>query len=79
MDEFTPCSICTRTPLVGEGVAIAGEEEVPICNLCLHRPRAAALGEPLRRERVHSVEGAETVARVWPTPVHGPAPAAIPG
>ncbi len=70
MDEFEPCSICARTPLVGESVTMLGDAAPvsPVCDLCLGRPRAAALGEPLRRERVRSRAGAETVSRVLPAP-----------
>jgi hypothetical protein len=78
MDQFTPCSICLRTPLVGEEVTIIrkGELESAVCDLCLERPRAA-LGEQLRRERVRSIEGAETVIRSWPTPAPGERPAPV--
>jgi hypothetical protein len=70
MEEFTPCSICSRTPLVGEGVTVIddGSRESPVCDLCLGRPRVRALGEPSRRERVRSSEGAATVTRAWPQP-----------
>jgi hypothetical protein len=70
MEEFTSCSVCSRTPLVGEEMALIGDgsRESAVCDLCLERPRAAALGEILRRERVRSTEGAATVARAWPTP-----------
>jgi hypothetical protein len=79
MDEFTPCKICLRTPLVGEQVTImrTGERESAVCDLCLGRPRAAALGEQQRRERVRSLEGAETVIRSWPTPAQGGHPAPV--
>jgi hypothetical protein len=73
MDEFTPCSVCLRTPLPGEEVAMMGTDgrESVVCDLCLERPRVAALGEQLRRERVRSVEGAakpapERVATLTP-------------
>ena len=74
MDEFAPCSICLRTPVVGETVTLIGdgERESAVCELCLQRPRARSLGEPLRRERVRSAAGAETVTRIWPTPVGAP-------
>jgi hypothetical protein len=79
MDEFTPCSICLRTPLVGEEVTMMreGGRESTVCDLCLERPRARSLGEQLRRERVRSTEGAETVARSWPTPAHDGRPAPV--
>ena len=70
MTEFEPCSICARTPLVGETVTVfgAGGSEAVACELCLGRPRARALGEPLRRERVRSAAGAETVSPLAPEP-----------
>jgi hypothetical protein len=79
MDEFTPCSICLRTPLIGEEVTMMrkGERESAVCDLCIERPRAAALGEQLRRERVRSIEGAETVIRSWPTPARDRRPAPV--
>ena len=58
MDEFEPCSVCARTPLVGEAVTVVGDRardrESVVCDLCLERPRAANLGVPLRRERVRA-------------------------
>ena len=79
MDEFTPCTICLRTPLVGEEVTIMreGERESAVCDLCLQRPRVAALGEQQRRERVRSIAGAETVTRSWPTPARDGHPAPV--
>ena len=79
MDEFTPCTICLRTPLVGEEVTMMrkGERESAVCDLCLQRPRAVALGEQQRRERVRSIEGAETVIRGWPTPARDGHPAPV--
>ncbi len=70
MDEFTCCAVCSRNPLIGEQVTvIAGEgRESPVCDLCLDRPRAFDLGDPLRRERIRSAAGAESVQRVWPVP-----------
>ncbi len=70
MDEFTRCGACSRTPLVGEEITVMrkGRRESAVCDLCLERPRAAALGEAIRRERVRSVAGAVNVRRVWPTP-----------
>ena len=70
MDEFTPCSACARTPLVGEEVTVMGDgrRESAVCELCLERPRSAVLGEPMRRERIHSVAGAANVRRAWPVP-----------
>lgn len=53
--------------------------EAAVCDLCLERPRVAALGEALRRERVRSTEGAATVARVWPQPAAQPLEAATSG
>jgi hypothetical protein len=56
MDEFDRCSVCARTPLVGERVTVVGDRarESVVCDLCLDRPRAANLGTKLRRERVHA-------------------------
>ena len=70
MDEFRPCSICLRTPLVGERMTVIGNgrRESAVCSLCLERPRAGTLGEPLRRERVRSAAGAANVRRAEPTP-----------
>jgi hypothetical protein len=75
MEEFSRCSVCTRTPLVGEQISVmsAGRRESPVCDLCLERPRARVLGEPVRRERIRSSAGAANVHRVWPTPTHKPA------
>jgi hypothetical protein len=70
MDEFTCCAVCSRTALIGEQVTvIVGEgRESPVCDLCLERPRASGLGEPLRRERIRSVAGGQSVQRIWPVP-----------
>jgi hypothetical protein len=70
MDEFTRCSACARTPLVGEQVTVMddGQRESAVCDLCLGRPRSAVLGEPVRCERIHSVAGAANVRRAWPVP-----------
>jgi hypothetical protein len=56
VDEFERCSVCARTPLVGEAVTVVGDRdrESVVCDLCLERPRAANLGVPLRRERVRA-------------------------
>jgi hypothetical protein len=58
VDEFEPCSVCARTPLVGEAVTVVGDRdrdrESVVCDLCMERPRAANLGVPLRRERVRA-------------------------
>jgi hypothetical protein len=79
MEEFIPCSICLRTPLVGEQVTVMRkvDRESTVCDLCLERPRASSLGEQLRRERVRSIEGAATVARSWPTPARDDRPAPV--
>lgn len=71
MEEFTPCAVCARTPLIGEAitVAIRDRREATICDLCLQKPRAATLGEPSRRDRVRSAAGAANVHRVFPRPV----------
>jgi len=80
MEELRPCSVCARIPLVGEEVTVvvaprgrgrdgAAAPESMICDLCLCKPRAAALGEPIRRERVRSAAGAASVRRVFPRPV----------
>jgi hypothetical protein len=80
MDEFTPCCACSRTPLVGEQVTVIrnGGREAAVCDLCLERPRTAALGEAVRRERMRSVAGAAAVRRVWPSPASEPARLAQP-
>jgi hypothetical protein len=77
MEEFSRCAICDRTPLVGEGISVfsGGKREAAVCDLCLAKPRASALGEVVRRERIHTAAGAETVKRVIPAPVHAGAPA----
>jgi hypothetical protein len=71
MEEFAPCAVCARIPLIGEEVTMVGAAqcEAAVCDLCLRKPRAVALGEPLRRERVRSAAGAESVHRVLPGPV----------
>jgi len=70
MDEFTRCSVCARTPLIGEEIAVmtAGHRESAVCELCLERPRADVLGEVVRRERIRSTAGAANVRRAWPVP-----------
>ena len=70
MDEFTRCSVCTRTPLIGEEIAVmtSGHRESAVCELCLERPRADVLGELVRRERIRSTAGAANVRRAWPVP-----------
>jgi hypothetical protein len=75
MEDFERCSICTRTPLVGEGFTVVGggRREQLVCDLCLAKPRAAALGEQLRRGRVKSAAGAANVQRIYPQPVRSPA------
>ena len=75
MEDFAHCSICTRTPLVGEGFTMvgSGRREQLVCDLCLAKPRAAALGEHLRRGRVKSAAGAANVQRIYPQPVRAPA------
>jgi hypothetical protein len=80
MDEFTTCFICERHPLVGEEVSLFadGSRETPVCDHCLPNPRAAALGEPVGRERIRTVEGAATVRRLIPVPVTPRAPAQEP-
>jgi hypothetical protein len=74
MDEFTRCSVCTRTPLIGEEIAVmsAGRRESAVCGLCLERPRADVLGEVVRRERIRSTAGAANVRRAWPVPPSQP-------
>jgi len=66
VDEFEPCSVCARTPLVGEAVTVVGDRdrdrESVVCDLCLERPRAANLGVPLRRERVRAAISLELAA-----------------
>ena len=80
MDEFTNCFICGRNPLVGEEVTVFadGSRETAVCELCLPNPRAAALGEEIGRERIHTVEGGTTVRRLIPVPVAPPAPSKQP-
>ena len=75
MNEFTDCFICGRHPLVGEEVTLYadGSRETPVCDLCVANPRATALGEPVGRERIRTVEGAATVRRLIPVPVTGKA------
>jgi hypothetical protein len=75
MEEFTPCAVCDRTPLVGEEMTVMsrGRREAAVCRLCIAKPRATALGEAIREERVRTAAGAETVHRVTPTPVIAPA------
>jgi hypothetical protein len=75
MDEFTDCFICGRYALVGEEVTVisGGERETNVCDLCLTNPRATGLGEPIRRERISTLEGAATVRRLIPVPVASPA------
>ena len=64
MDEFERCSVCARTPLVGEGVTVLGDRdrESVVCDLCLERPRAANLGKTLRRERVRAAISLDVAA-----------------
>jgi hypothetical protein len=64
MDEFERCSVCARTPLVGEGVTMVGcpQRESMVCDLCLERPRAANLGARLRRERVRAANSLDVAA-----------------
>ena len=71
MDEFTQCAICSRMPLIGEGVTVMqhGRREAIVCDPCLAKPRTAELGEPVRRERMKTAAGAETVQRIIPRPV----------
>ena len=71
MDEFSQCAICFRMPLVGEGVTVLqrGRREAIVCDPCIAKPRAAELGEPVRRERMKTAAGAETVQRIIPRPV----------
>ena len=68
MDEFDRCSVCARTPLVGEGITVLrrGDREAMVCDLCLAKPRAAALGEQIRRDRVRTTAGADTVRIATP-------------
>jgi hypothetical protein len=75
MEEFTRCTVCTRTPLVGEQTTVmsTGQRESPVCDLCLDRPRAETLGEAVRRERIRSTAGAANVRRAWPVPAPKPA------
>jgi hypothetical protein len=80
MDEFAPCTVCARFPLIGEQVTLMqkGRREAVVCDQCLGTPRAKALGEATRRERVRSAGGAANVERIYPRPV-SPAPVSQPG
>ncbi len=71
MDEFARCSICARTPLIGEQVTVMqkGRREATVCDQCLGAPRAGSLGETRGRERVRSAAGAANVERIYPRPV----------
>ncbi|HET8593041.1 MAG TPA: hypothetical protein VFL56_05205 [Solirubrobacterales bacterium] len=71
MDEFAPCPVCSRSPLVGELVTVFARDgsEVRVCDQCVRKPRARSVGEPVRRERVRSEAGAATVQRTYPRPV----------
>jgi hypothetical protein len=73
MDEFDRCSVCARTPLVGEGVTVLrrADREATVCDLCLAKPRAATLGEEIRRDRVRTAAGADTVRLATPIAVRG--------
>ena len=76
MEDFEQhCAVCARTPLVGEGFTMVGGEgrAALVCDLCLENPRAAALGEHLRRGRMKSAAGAANVSRIYPKPVQAPA------
>jgi hypothetical protein len=70
MVESTRCAVCCRTPLVGEEITVMGRgrPESVVCDLCLERPRAAALGKTIHRERVRSTAGAANVHRARPAP-----------
>jgi hypothetical protein len=74
MDEFARCSVCARTPIVGETVSLfrTGRRERPVCDLCIAKPRAQALGDPVGRVRVRSAAGAANVHRIFPEPVLAP-------
>jgi hypothetical protein len=71
--------------MVGEQMTIMrrGQRESAVCDLCLERPRAVALGEPERRERVRTAAGAANVRSASPAPPRpvpdGPAPAELTG
>jgi hypothetical protein len=81
MEEFTPCSVCSRMPLVGEEVTVMrkGKTESLVCDPCLDRPRTAALGDAMRRERVKTAAGGSSVRRVWPQPAKEPVDPAVVG
>ena len=80
MDESTDCFICGRIPLVGEEVTVVsnGARETSVCDPCLPNPRVEGLGEPVRRDRIRSAEGAATVRRLIPVPVAAATPAPHP-
>lgn len=71
MEDFDHCAVCRRVPLVGEGFTMVGggRGEQLVCDLCLAKPRTAALGEPLRRGRMKTAAGAANVQRIYPRPV----------
>ena len=66
--EFDRCSVCSRTPLVGESITLLrrGKRDAIVCDLCLAKPRAAALGEAIGRDRVRSTAGASNVRIATP-------------
>ena len=68
MQELDRCAVCRRTPLVGEEMLVLRGEarDSFVCALCIECPRASALGEMVRRERVRTTAGAKNVARVLP-------------
>ena len=76
MDEFAHCSVCARTPLVGEQVTVMrkGRRDAVVCDQCLRTPRAQALGEATGRERIRSADGAANVERIFPRPVEPASP-----
>jgi hypothetical protein len=77
MEELARCSVCSRTPLVGEEVTVFAGERL-VCDPCRAKPRVRAFGEPVRRERIRTAAGAANVKRIYPRPVD-PRPATVPG
>jgi hypothetical protein len=73
MDELRRCTVCDRTPLVGEQVGVVSSRgrEAIVCLQCAATPRALALGAPDRQQRVRSAVGAASVRNPAPTPSGG--------
>jgi hypothetical protein len=63
--ESSQCAACARNPLAGEQVTVYrnGAGDAYLCDQCVWSPACAALGEPIRRERVRTTAGALSVRR----------------